>query len=173
MPRSSRRGTAMSPCASSPQSDGARRGSRFVVRLPRCDAPASAPAVAAVVAGDTKAGGGRVLVVDDNVDAADTLAVLLEAAGYNVRTAADGARALRTLDTFTPDVAILDIGLPAMDGYELARRFRAEPRASAMRLRALPPHRGPPPDGGSDEPLGKPVSADRLLEVLGRLLAAV
>jgi PAS domain S-box-containing protein len=155
-------------------SDGEQRGSRFVVRLPRCAAPEAVGAAASPAAAAAK-GRGRVLVVDDNVDAADTLAVLLEAAGYNVRTAVDGVRALRTLDTFTPDVAILDIGLPGMDGYELARRFRAEPRAARTRLVALTgygrdPDRHRALDGGFDEHLVKPVSADRLLDVLGGLL---
>jgi len=158
----------------SAHSEGRDRGARFVVRLPRSAtaAPAGVPRAATP---PTTAGNGRVLIVDDNVDAADTLAVLLEAAGYNVRTAIDGPRALRTLDTFTPDIGILDIGLPSMDGYELARRFRAEPRAARMRLVALTgygrdPDRHRALDGGFDEHLVKPVSAERLLEVLGTLL---
>jgi PAS domain S-box-containing protein len=160
----------------SAHSEGEQRGSRFVVRLPRCGAPAVAQSATWSAASVSTATGGRVLVVDDNVDAADTLAVLLEAAGYNVRTAMDGPRALRTLDTFTPDVAILDIGLPAMDGYELARRLRAEPRTAGVRLVALTgygrdPDRVRALDGGFDEHLVKPVSAERLLEVLDRLLA--
>jgi PAS domain S-box-containing protein len=159
----------------SAHSEGLQRGARFVVRLPRSAAPAPADATTAVGRA-APTSGGRVLVVDDNVDAADTLAVLLEAAGYNVRTAIDGPRALRTLDTFTPDIGILDIGLPAMDGYELARRLRAEPRVARMRLIALTGY-GRDPDrhralaGGFDEHLVKPVSAERLLEVLGELLA--
>jgi PAS domain S-box-containing protein len=159
----------------SAHSEGLQRGARFVVRLPR-SAPPAAAGGRMVSSAAAPATGGRVLVVDDNVDAADTLAVLLEAAGYNERTAADGPRALRTLDTFTPDIGILDIGLPGMDGYELARRFRAEPRAARVRLIALTgygrdPDRHRALDGGFDEHLVKPVSAERLLEVLGELLS--
>jgi CheY-like chemotaxis protein len=113
--------------------------------------------------------------VDDNIDAADTLAVLLGSTGYDVRTANDGQCALRALDSFSADAAVLDIGLPIMDGYELARRLRADRRCAKLRLVALTgygrdPDRRRALDIGFDEHLVKPVSPERLLEVLGRLL---
>ena len=69
----------------------------------------------------------RVLVVDDNRDAAESLAILLPIDGYTVTVAPDGAGALRALEDFRPEVLLLDIGLPDINGYELARRIRATP----------------------------------------------
>jgi signal transduction histidine kinase/CheY-like chemotaxis protein len=158
----------------SAHSDGAGRGSRFVVRLPRAElggAPSAAPAPARA----SMPGRGRVLVVDDNRDAAQTLAVLLETAGYEVRTAADGAQALHHLDSFDADVAILDIGLPSMSGYDLARALRGDARFARLRLVALTGY-GRDPDrqralrSGFDEHLVKPVAPERLLDVLGGML---
>lgn len=68
----------------------------------------------------------RVLVVDDNKDAATTLAILLETAGYEVHTCFDGPSALKEADRFAPDACVLDINMPGMDGYELARRIKAK-----------------------------------------------
>jgi signal transduction histidine kinase/ActR/RegA family two-component response regulator len=160
----------------SASSDGVGRGACFTVRLPRA-AEGQAPAPAQCAAPRAPRGRGRVLVVDDNVDAAETLAVLLETEGYDVRTASDAAGALALLDAFPPGIAILDIGLPAMDGYELARCLRADARVPGMRLVALTgygrdPDRQRAADSGFDEHLVKPVSAETLLEVLARWLPA-
>jgi len=76
------------------------------------------------VGGHAKGGGRRVLVVDDNADACEMLRALIERAGHYVSIALDGPSALRAASTFDPQVGILDIGLPGMDGYELARRLR-------------------------------------------------
>jgi DNA-binding response OmpR family regulator len=78
-----------------------------------------------------------VLLVDDNQDAATVLAEMLEQLGYKVRVAYDGPQALAALETFTPALALLDIGLPVMDGYELARRLRAHASGARTRLIAL------------------------------------
>ncbi len=108
-------------------SAGRGRGSEFTVRLPACDGPevvATAAHRAAPVLAPA-ASPRRVLVVDDNVDAADTIAELLREAGHAVEVAHDGPAALAAAGDFGPEVALLDIGLPVMDGYELARRLRA------------------------------------------------
>lgn len=126
----------------SAHSDGPGRGSEFVVRLPRSDAahanrnarpggpargePADAPADVC-----------RILVVDDNEDGADTLAEVLNGRGYETRVAHDGPTALRIAEDFRPDIAFLDIGLPVMDGYELAGRLREIAALSGIRLIAL------------------------------------
>ncbi|HEV7135056.1 MAG TPA: response regulator [Steroidobacteraceae bacterium] len=84
-----------------------------------------------------KAAGRRVLVVDDNQDAALSLAALLDLQGHATRVAFSGREALERIESFHPDVALLDLGLPEMDGYELAGRLRALPVASRIRLIAL------------------------------------
>jgi PAS domain S-box-containing protein len=108
------------------RSEGAGRGSEFIVRLPRRDEPAIVREAAAPEA--PKAGGPlrRILLVDDNQDAAQALRLLLEADGHEVRVAADGASGLALAKTYRPEVVLLDIGLPKMDGYEIARRIRAD-----------------------------------------------
>jgi len=117
-------------------SEGHGHGSRFVVELP---ASHSAPGDTGSTGAEVAASGlvhGSVLVVDDNADAASTLASVLRYAGFNVRTANDGLSALRIASEFHPDAALLDIGLPVMDGYELARRLRVEYKAD-IRLVAI------------------------------------
>jgi PAS domain S-box-containing protein len=120
-------------------SDGLDRGSNFRITLPRAAeapaiqvSPADAPNVSILGARDV-----RVLVVDDNVDAADSLAQLLSIAGYQIRVAYDGRTALEIAGTFQPGVALLDIGLPELDGYELARRLRTYSWGHRLRLIAL------------------------------------
>jgi CheY-like chemotaxis protein len=76
-------------------------------------------------------------VVDDNVDGADSLAVLLRLSGHAVRVCHDGPAALALADEFVPDLVLLDIGLPGMDGYEVARRLRARPGLDRVLLVAL------------------------------------
>ena len=160
-------------------SEGPGHGSSFIVRL-----PSSAVAPAAVASERNAASeprqpepvaGGRILVVDDNADAASTLADLLQMVGYEVRCAGDGEAALALLEDYVPDLALLDIGLPGMDGYQLARRLRADPRMAKARLVALTGYgrdndRARALQARFDEHLVKPVMADRLLEVLQQLL---
>jgi PAS domain S-box-containing protein len=106
-------------------SDGPGRGSEFVVRLPAA-APGqrSATGPQPEVRTEPRTDGRRLLIVDDNVDAAEMLSVLLESAGHQTMVAHDGPEALEMLVRFRPEVAILDLGLPVMDGYELAQRIR-------------------------------------------------
>jgi signal transduction histidine kinase/DNA-binding response OmpR family regulator len=107
------------------RSEGEAQGSEFIVRVPALPftIASGADARSRAVEGNAP-GAARVLVVDDNQDAAETLAIALESAGYEVRAAFDGPQALRVADSFAPDVALLDIGLPVMDGYELGAAFR-------------------------------------------------
>ena len=118
----------------------------------------------------------RILIVDDNEDAAQSLALILRLEGNEVCTARDGEEALGLLDEFVPEAAVLDIGLPGMNGYELAAALRAEPRTRSIALIALTgygraPDRRRALDAGFDEHLVKPVELDALLTTLNRLLA--
>jgi signal transduction histidine kinase len=120
-------------------SEGPQRGSEFEVRLPAPSAESFAhERIATPMPGAHPAlRDKRVLVVDDNVDAADLLSHALEGLGYETRTAYDGPSALEAAAAFDPDIALLDIGLPAMDGYELARRLRGQLTAKPLALIAL------------------------------------
>jgi CheY-like chemotaxis protein/two-component sensor histidine kinase len=158
------------------ESEGIGRGSRFIVTLPIVEAAAAAPAPTVAIAPPSSVRPTRILVVDDNDDAAQSLATALRLEGHEVETAADGAAALRLLDRFAPAVAILDIGLPKMNGYELAGALRADPRTQGVALIALTGYgRGPDRqralDAGFDEHLTKPVEFDHLLARLNHLLA--
>jgi CheY-like chemotaxis protein len=108
------------------RSDGPGRGSEFSVRLPLPQRPAHEPAPE----GEQRAehpSRRRVLVVDDNQDAAEMLAVMLGTWGQETRVAYDGLHALATAEAFQPDIVLLDIGLPDLDGYEVGRRIRSAP----------------------------------------------
>jgi two-component system, chemotaxis family, CheB/CheR fusion protein len=83
------------------------------------------------------AAGRRILVVDDNLDSAESLALLLGLQGHEVSTATDGLAAIATARSFRPEIVFLDIGLPGMDGYEVARRMRAEPDLAGAFLIAM------------------------------------
>ena len=115
------------------QSDGPGKGSRFTVRLPALEASAAAVAQPPPARGEACV---RVLVADDNRDAADSLARVLGAYGHEVRVAYDGLSALQLFEQFAPRVAVLDIGMPGADGYEVARRVRGQ-HGAAPRLIAL------------------------------------
>src|SRR6478735_2814577 len=154
----------------SAQSDGLGRGSQFSIRLPIAEARASSRADAGTVASSApRSSQRRILVVDDNEDAAELLALALTTAGHVVHTAFEGTAALQALKDFAPDAAVLDIGLPGMDGYELAQRIRRE--RAAIRLIALTGY-GQPNDiersraAGFDAHLVKPAE---LRLVLGAL----
>jgi PAS domain S-box-containing protein len=118
------------------ESDGPGLGSTFVVRLPRATDGALAEAGPADAVA-RPASARRVLVVDDNTDAAEMLAALLEADGHDVRTAFSGPAALEIAEHFHPHIAFLDIGMPGMSGYELARRLRALPALRGTALIAV------------------------------------
>ena len=151
------------------ESAGDGRGSNFTLRFPTI-----APPQPAAAGGDGPAapsGEGRVLLVDDNQDAADTAAALLEIAGYEVRVAYDPGVALALLDAFQPDVAVLDIGLPGISGYELAARVRAHRNGGTCYLVALTGYGTAADvvkahDAGFQQHLVKPAPPQALLETI-------
>ncbi len=108
------------------RSEGIGRGSEFVVRLPLADRPARPESVASPAAGRAVRGL-RILVADDSVDSALTLTALLSAAGHDVQAVHDGFAALQRAAEFRPQVLVLDIGMPGLNGYDTCRRIRAEP----------------------------------------------
>jgi CheY-like chemotaxis protein len=120
------------------RSEGAGQGSEFTVRLPLAAEEWSAPpAEAAESAWSMAAGGLRILVADDNEDAAEGLEMLLRSSGHVVRTVHDGRAALAAAGEFRPEVALLDIGMPVLNGYEVAARIRTEAWGRGMVLVAL------------------------------------
>jgi signal transduction histidine kinase/CheY-like chemotaxis protein len=120
------------------RSAGIGHGSEFVVRLPLvADAPDATGPSPVKERDDYSVVSRRVLVVDDSADAAESLATLLRVKGHEVRTALDGREALKAVTGFRPEVVFLDIGLPGMSGYEVARRLREQPDANSTRLVAL------------------------------------
>lgn len=152
------------------RSEGAGSGAEFVVRLPLAASPAAAdagerdrPAAAAPRR--------RVLVIEDNRDAADSLCALLELQGHEVALANDGPDGLAKAREFRPDVVLCDIGLPGMDGYQVARAVRAEEALTGTYLVALSGYARPEDleraaAAGFDKHLAKPASAEALESVL-------
>src|SRR5262249_15366303 len=117
-------------------SDGPGQGSEFTVCLPLAPPVLTADPIGKGTEASVLPRR-RVLIVDDNVDATQTLAMLLRILGQDVRTAHDGPQALEAARDFHPEIAFLDIGLPGMSGYELARRLRQEAGGQALVLVAL------------------------------------
>ncbi|HKX37423.1 MAG TPA: response regulator [Burkholderiales bacterium] len=120
------------------KSDGLGKGSLFRVVLP-CISEVSQPEEAGRGAAERRGptGGRRVLVVDDNIDAAESIAVFLRLEGHEVRTVSDGAQAVAIAQVFAPQIGVIDIGLPGMNGYEVARRLRLKGAESPALLIAL------------------------------------
>jgi len=153
------------------RSDGPGRGSEFIVRLPVA-APAWEVSQVEVSADRPAADVGlRILVVDDSRDAADTCATVLELSGHEVRTAYDGRRALELAGTFRPHALVLDIGLPDVNGYEVARSIRAAPWGGGMVLIAVTgwgqgEDRRRALEAGFDHHLTKPIAAETLESLL-------
>ena len=154
-------------------SAGPGQGSEFTVRLPIREQPPDAPDAADQAAAPAKPPRRRVLVVEDSPDARESLQMLLELAGHVVETSEDGSSGLAKLDQFRPEVALIDLGLPGIDGYTLARRARENPETRAIRLVAVTGY-GQAEDrqralaAGFDFHVTKPVDAAMLEELLGR-----
>jgi len=150
-------------------SGGPGKGAAFVVRLPAV--PAAAETVPA--AGDPKVARerGHVLLVEDGADARDILRMVLERSGYVVTCAEDGPGGVEAALRSRPDAAVVDVGLPGFDGYEVARRIRAAPEGASLLLVALtgygqPADRRRAEDAGFDLHLVKPVDPARLIALL-------
>ncbi|HYG64811.1 MAG TPA: PAS domain S-box protein, partial [Thermoanaerobaculia bacterium] len=156
-------------------SPGEGQGSTFTVRLPvlrdRAEAPLGAQDEAKTEATQEKR---RILVVDDNVDAANSLAMMLEVLGDEVRTAHDGAEAVELAEQFRPQVVLMDIGMPKLNGYEATRRIREEPWGRTMVIIALTGwsqevDRVKSKEAGCDGHLVKPVHLSDLENLLADL----
>jgi signal transduction histidine kinase len=175
-------------------SDGDGLGSEFLITLPvissdtaRVSANADDQAYGYDASVDARASADtsttpqvrrRILVADDNSDALESLATLLELGGHQVFSAANGALALESAERNLPEIALLDIGMPQLDGYEVARRIRAQPWGRRITLVALTgwgqdSDRRRSGEAGFDTHLVKPLDLDKLTELLGRLPVTV
>jgi two-component system, chemotaxis family, CheB/CheR fusion protein len=153
------------------KSDGEGKGSEFVVRVPLTSAKPADRSPSALPARPRLRDGAKLVVVEDNTDTRELLCEILEQAGYECRTAETGREALQLIAAFRPQIAILDVGLPEMDGFEVARRLRQNPDHADMWLVALTGYgqasdRTTGQDAGFDEHLIKPVDTDQLLRLL-------
>ena len=154
-------------------SAGPGQGSEFTVRLPAVAMPVGGVAATEARPRPVSARSRRVLVVEDSPDARQSLRLLLELAGHEVETSEDGPGGLAKVQAFRPDVALIDLGLPGMDGYAVAREIRRRPETRAIRLVAVTGY-GQAEDrrraiaAGFDLHVTKPVDASMLDEMLDR-----
>jgi len=156
------------------KSEGLGRGSEFIVTLPLAMPSSSAQtATPPLTASEDPPPETTVLVVDDNVDAAHALALLLEAQGFRVFVAHDGGVALARADEVQPHIVLMDLGLPVLDGYQVAAALRSRPNGSALTLVAVSGY-GPDQDperaagAGFDHHLVKPIDCAALLDLLAK-----
>src|SRR5262245_46024580 len=155
-------------------SDGPGKGSEFVVRLPALspEQPIRGEGSAGEGGESVRAGPQRrILVVDDNVDAAESLAMLLRLEGHDVRVAHDGPAALATVEADPPDHVFLDIGMPVMNGYDVAQRLRQRPGLERLVLVAMTgwgqeEDRRRSQQSGFDHHLVKPADPEALRQLL-------
>jgi signal transduction histidine kinase len=152
------------------ESAGTGQGSVFTVRLPSIDQPA-ARAAPGERGEERRRTLRRILIVEDNRDGREALRTLLDLAGHEVHEAEDGLSGVEAAAILAPDLALIDIGLPGIDGYEVARRIRAQPHGRAMRLVAIsgygqPDDRRRAMEAGFDAHLTKPLGMERLHEFL-------
>jgi PAS domain S-box-containing protein len=153
-------------------SEGPGRGSELVIRLPlRQEAPRPAQATSQSPGPPGKRASRRVLVVDDNVDAAQSTAMLVRLWGHDVRVVHTGPEALQAAEEYQPDIVVLDIGLPGINGYEVARRLRQQPRYRQTVLAAVTGYgqegdRSRSEEAGFDHHLTKPVDPATLQAIL-------
>jgi signal transduction histidine kinase/CheY-like chemotaxis protein len=156
------------------RSQGAGQGSEFRIRLPMAEVRPRA--VVSALRSDARATKLRVLVVDDSRDAASSLSTLVELMGHDVRTEYDGEAATRCAEDFRPQIVLLDIGMPGVDGYEACRRIRQKPWSEGMRFVAVTgwgqeEDRRRSAAAGFDDHLVKPVDPELLEDLLGDVRA--
>jgi CheY-like chemotaxis protein len=152
-------------------SAGIGQGSEFQVRAPIVVARLDDPMSASATTTDSMQTARRVLVADDNEAAAHMLALLLERFGNEVRTAMDGEKAIELAAEFLPDLVLMDLGMPKLDGLDAARRIRSEPWGKSMLLAALtgfgqPSDKQRTKEAGFDFHLVKPINVDDLRRLL-------
>jgi signal transduction histidine kinase len=152
------------------RSEGSGKGSEFIVRLPVSGLHLD-PAASSRPVGDGEVHARRILLADDNVDFANSLGQLLQAQGHDVRIAYDGAEALKTARDFNPQIAFVDIGMPKVHGYEVARRLRAEAGTAGCVLVAVTGwgqenDRQRAREAGFDRHLVKPVNPGEIESIL-------
>ena len=155
------------------RSAGEGRGSEFIVRLPVLPRPAIKGGHGPEMESDLQPQR-RILIVDDNRDSAESLAMLMEITGNKTYMAHDGVEAVEAVEKYRPEVVLLDIGLPGLDGYEVCRRVRAEPWGKDIFVIALTgwgqeDDRRRSEEAGFNGHLVKPVDYDKLLDLLGSL----
>ncbi len=153
-------------------SGGPGKGSRFTVRLPGASRAAAAEPAGRAILNGHAAPNKRILLADDNRDAAESLAIILRLEGHQVDLAHDGAAALQLFAEKRPDVALLDIGMPKTNGYEVAKRIRANPGGEGVLLIAITgwaqdSDKARSRAAGFDHHLTKPVEPHTLIELLG------
>ncbi len=157
-------------------SAGPGQGATFTLRLPLAQAAARAPGPRPAT--DRREGRMRIMVIDDNRDGLASLVELLQLMGHHVRGAGDGPGGLQAVAMFRPDVVLLDLGMPDMDGFAVARRLRADPRFARTHLVALTgwgadADRRRTAEAGFDHHLTKPIGPAELEDYLGRIAAAL
>jgi CheY-like chemotaxis protein len=156
-------------------SGGLGKGSEFAVKLPVLVGGTEHRMVTTLEPGERSGQALRVLVVEDNVDSGDSLSMLLRLHGHEVLVARSGPTALEVAASFHPALVLMDIGLPGMDGYEVARRMRADPGLAGVTLCALTGYtpseadRLRPQQAGFDHHFVKPIALDTLLGLLKTL----
>lgn len=152
-------------------SDGPGKGSVFTVRLPVVDTSPETPAAPAGFTPAQAGGGLRILVADDNTDAGETLAMLLQVMGHEVRHVGDGEQAVAAAPSFDPQLVLLDIGMPGLNGYEACRALRTQDGGSGRTIVAVTGW-GQPQDvalateAGFDHHLVKPVDMESLVQLI-------
>jgi CheY-like chemotaxis protein len=158
-------------------SAGVGQGSEFLVRLPILAGTPEPPPSPLAPDPSPLIKGRRILIVDDNRDSAASLAMLLKLTGNETYTAFDGLEAVKAAAMFRPDMAVLDIGLPKLNGYEAARKIREQPEGKKMVLVALTgwgqdEDRRKSTEAGFDGHIVKPVDYITLMKLLAELQAA-